>query len=101
MTVINDDLQREIGELVQSAELWLDSIGRRVTAEHADWVVGYAALVADIRCRAAAASPFPDDASPTRKRASSQRRDAFWADPQHQALTQEDDANADPIPSAR
>ena len=37
----------------------------------------------------------------TRKRASSQRRDALWADPQHQALTQEDDANDDPIPPAR
>ena len=48
-----------------------------------------------------AAGPFPDDGSPTRKRASSQRRDALWADPQHQALTQEDDANDDPIPPAR
>jgi hypothetical protein len=51
-------------------------------------------------CRAAAASPFPDDPSPTPKRASSTRGDAFWADPQHQALTQEDDVNEDPIPSA-
>jgi hypothetical protein len=48
-----------------------------------------------------AAGPFPDDGSPTRKRASSQRRDALWADPPHQALTQEDDANDDPIPPAR
>jgi hypothetical protein len=29
-----------------------------------------------------AAGAFPDDGSPTRKRASSQRRDAVWADPQ-------------------
>ena len=28
-----------------------------------------------------AAGPFPDDGSPTRKRASSQRSDALWADP--------------------
>jgi hypothetical protein len=32
-----------------------------------------------------AAGPFPDDGSPTRKPASSQRRDAFWADPQRQS----------------
>jgi hypothetical protein len=48
-----------------------------------------------------AAGPFPDDGSPTRKPASSQGRDALWADPQHQARTQEGDANDDPIPSAR
>jgi hypothetical protein len=48
-----------------------------------------------------AAGPFPDDGSPTRKRASSQRRDALWTHPQHQALSQEDDAIDDPIPSAR
>jgi hypothetical protein len=47
-----------------------------------------------------AAGPFLDDGSPTRKRASSQRH-AWWADPQHQALTQEGDANDDPIPPAR
>jgi hypothetical protein len=51
--------------------------------------------------RAAVASPFPDDSSPTSKRASSQRRDDSSADPQHQALTREDDANDDPIPPAR
>ena len=48
-----------------------------------------------------AAGPFPDDGSPTRKRTSSQPSDALWADPQHQALNQEDDANDDPIPPAR
>lgn len=48
-----------------------------------------------------AAGPFPDDGSPTRKRASSKRRDALWADPHNQALIQEDDANDDPIPPAR
>jgi hypothetical protein len=48
-----------------------------------------------------AASPFPDDGSATRKRASSKRRDALWADPHNQALIQEDDANDDPIPPAR
>jgi hypothetical protein len=36
MTTVDDDLQREIDKLVQSAEAWLDSIGRGVTAEHAD-----------------------------------------------------------------
>ena len=48
-----------------------------------------------------AAGPFPDDSSPTPKRASSQRSDALWADSRHQALTQEDYANDDPIPPAR
>ena len=48
-----------------------------------------------------AAGPFLGDSSPTRKRASSQRGGALWADPQRQALTQEDDANDDPIPPAR
>jgi hypothetical protein len=48
-----------------------------------------------------ASGPFPHVRSPTRKRSSSQRRDALWADPQHQALNQEDDANDDPIPPAR
>ena len=69
----------------------------------APWVVPALLRSAPIEGRVLepAAGPFPDDGSPTRKRASSQRRDALWADPQHQALTQEDDANDDPIPPAR
>ena len=69
----------------------------------AHWVVPALLRSAPIEGRVLepAAGPFPDDGSPTRKRASSQRRDALWADPQHQALTQEDDANDDPIPPAR
>jgi hypothetical protein len=41
MTTIDDDLQREIDELVQSAEAWFDSIGRMVMAEQADRVTSY------------------------------------------------------------
>lgn len=68
----------------------------------APWVVPALMPSAPIEGRALepAAGPFPDDGSPTRKRASP-RRDALSADPQHQALTQEDDANDDPIPPTR
>ena len=67
----------------------------------AHWVVPASLRSAPIEGREleAAAGPFQDDGSPTRKRASSQRRDALWANPQ--ALIQEGDANDDPIPSAR
>ena len=45
--------------------------------------------------------PYLDDGSPTCKRASSQPSDTLWADPQHQAPTQEDDANDGPVSPAR
>jgi hypothetical protein len=69
----------------------------------AHWVVPALQRSAPIEGRVLepAAGPFSDDSSPTPKRASSQRRDALWANPQRQALTQEDDANDDPIPPAR
>jgi hypothetical protein len=47
VTTIDDDLQREIDELVQSAEAWFDSVGGKVTAKHADRVVGYPAVAED------------------------------------------------------
>jgi hypothetical protein len=48
VTTINDDLQQEVDEFVQSAEARLDSIGRRVTAEDADRAIGYTQAAADI-----------------------------------------------------
>ena len=42
---------------------------------------GVAAVGSDRGLGVAAAGPFPDDGSPTRTRASSQRSDALWADP--------------------
>ena len=49
----------------------------------APWVVPALLRSAPIAGRVLepAAGPFPDDGSPTRKRASSQPRDALWADP--------------------
>ena len=57
MTTIDDDLQREIDELAQSAEQFFDGIDRRVTAEHADRAAGYVAIAEDIERRAAASAP--------------------------------------------
>jgi hypothetical protein len=69
----------------------------------AHWVVPALQRSAPIEGRVLepAAGPFSDDSSPTRKRASSQHGGALRADSQHQALTQEDDANGDSIPPAR
>jgi hypothetical protein len=60
MTTGNDDsamdeFQREIDELVESAEHFFDSIGRRVTAEHVDRAIGYAQVAEDIERRTASA----------------------------------------------
>ena len=53
----DDDLQREIDELIESAESWLDEIGRfSIKAEHIDRLNGYAAIAEDIERRAAAVS---------------------------------------------
>ena len=53
----DDDLQREIDELVESAKSWLDEIGRfSIEAEHIDRLNGYAAIAEDIERRAAAVS---------------------------------------------
>jgi hypothetical protein len=41
----DDDLQRDIDELVESAGSWLDEIGRfSIKAEHIDRLNGYAAI---------------------------------------------------------
>jgi hypothetical protein len=51
----DDDLQREIDELVESAESWLDELGCfSIKAEHIDRLNGYAAIAEDIERRAAA-----------------------------------------------
>ena len=53
----DDDLQREIDELIESAKSWLDEIGRfSIEAEHIDRLNGYAAIAEDIERRAAAVS---------------------------------------------